>query len=69
MTRLNGLFTTVLDVRMGIEGILEAYLDLVLSCYSVGFIFGTRIFYWFVNRVRHMRSIAALAALPHAPLS
>ena len=59
----SGLFTTLLALRMGIEDIPELYVGLVLSCYSVGFILGTQICYWFVDRVGHIRSFAALAAL------
>jgi MFS family permease len=59
----NGLFTTLLAVRMGIADIPELYVGLVLACYAVGFILGTRFCYWFVGRVGHIRSFAALAAL------
>lgn len=48
---------------MGIEDIPELYIGLVLSCYSVGFVLGMRICFWFVDRVGHIRSFAALAAM------
>lgn len=59
----NGLFTTLLAVRMGIENMPAFSIGLVLACFAVGFILGTRTCHWFVDRVGHIRSFAALAAL------
>ncbi len=59
----SGLFTTLLAVRMGIENIPELQVGIVLACFSVGFILGTQICHWFVDRVGHIRAFAALAAL------
>ena len=59
----NSLFTTLLAVRMGIEGMPTLSIGIVLACNSVGFILGARTSHWFVERVGHIRSFAALAAL------
>lgn len=59
----NSLFTTLLAVRMGIEGVPTLSIGIVLACNSVGFILGARTSHWFVERVGHIRSFAALAAL------
>ena len=59
----NSLFTTLLAVRMGIEGAPTLSIGIVLACNSVGFILGARTSHWFVDRVGHIRSFAALAAL------
>ncbi len=59
----NGLFTTLLAVRMGIEDMPALSVGIVLSCFSVGFILGAQTCRWFVDRVGHIRSFAALAAL------
>ena len=59
----NSLLTTLLAVRMGIEGMPTLSIGIVLACNSVGFILGARTSHWFVDRVGHIRSFAALAAL------
>ncbi len=59
----NGLFTTLLAVRMGIEDMPALSIGVVLSCFSAGFILGARTCHRFVDRVGHIRSFAALAAL------
>lgn len=62
----NGLFGTLLAVRMDLEGFPVGEIGLILASYSVGFIGGTMIGPRLIERVGHIRAFAALAALAAA---
>lgn len=62
----NGLFGTLLAVRMDLEGFPVGEIGLILASYSVGFIGGTLAGPRLVDRVGHIRAFAALAALAAA---
>jgi MFS family permease len=59
----NGLLTTLLSVRMGIEEIPSITIGLILSAYSIGFVVGTLTCHRLINQIGHIRAFAALAAL------
>jgi len=59
----NGLFGTLLAVRMDLEGYAVDRIGLILACYSVSFVVGTRAVPPLVERVGHIRTFAALAAV------
>jgi len=59
----NGLFGTLLAVRMDLEAFPVDRIGLILACYSVGFVAGTRVVPPLVERVGHIRAFAALAAI------
>jgi MFS family permease len=59
----NGLFGTLLAVRMDLEGVGVDRIGVILACYSVGFVAGTLICPWVVGTVGHIRGFAAFAAL------
>lgn len=62
----NGLFGTLLAVRMDLEGFPVGQIGLILASYSIGFIGGTMAGPKLVARVGHIRAFAALAALAAA---
>jgi MFS family permease len=59
----NGLFGTLLAVRMTIESVGLATIGVVLAIYSVGFVAGTLVGPRIVREVGHIRTFAAFAAL------
>lgn len=59
----NGLFGTLLAVRMNIEAIDVSIIGVVLAFYSVGFVVGTLVCPSIVRSVGHIRTFAAFAAL------
>jgi MFS family permease len=59
----NGLLTTLLSVRMGIESIPPVAIGMVLACYSAGLIAGTVLTRTLIERAGHIRTFAALAAM------
>jgi MFS family permease len=59
----NGLFSTLLAVRMGIEDFPVDRIGLIMAAYSVGFVLGTLRCPVVVERVGHIRAFAALAAV------
>ncbi len=59
----NGLFGTLLSVRLDREGIAVEAIGAILACYSLGWIAGTLACPSVINRVGHIRSFAAFAAL------
>jgi MFS family permease len=62
----NGLLTTLLGLRMSMEGFPTEVVGLVLSCYFAGQIVGARLIPRVIERVGHIRTFAAAAALPAA---
>lgn len=62
----NGLFGTLLAVRMDIDGVGVGTIGIVLGCYSVGYIAGARVGPMIVRRVGHIRAFAAFAAVASA---
>jgi MFS family permease len=59
----SGLQATLLGLRATLEGFPTSLTGLVMSCYYVGFLLGTRIAPRLLLRVGHVRVFAALAAL------
>ena len=59
----NGLFSTLLAVRMGIEQFPVDRIGLIMAAYSVGFVLGTLRCPVVVERVGHIRAFAAFAAI------
>lgn len=59
----NGLFGTLLAVRLDLRAVPVDVIGLVLACYSVGWVIGTLICPAIINRVRHIRAFAAFAAV------
>ncbi len=59
----NGLFGTLLAVRLDLEAVPVDVIGLILACYSVGWVIGTLICPAIINRVGHIRTFAAFAAL------
>ena len=59
----NGLLTTLLGLRMGMEGFPTEVVGLVMSCYFAGQIIGARLVPRVIERVGHIRTFAAAAAL------
>ena len=58
-----GLQSTLLGVRATLEGFPTPVTGLVMSCYYVGYLSGTRLAPRLLRRVGHVRAFAALAAL------
>src|SRR3974390_3738743 len=58
-----GLQSTLLGVRATLEGFAAPVTCFVMSCYYVGYLFGTRIAPRLLRQVGHVRVFAALAAL------
>jgi MFS family permease len=59
----NGLFSTLLAVRMGIEDFPVDRIGIIMAAYSVGFVLGTIRCPGVVERVGHIRAFAAFAAI------
>ena len=59
----NGLLTTLLGLRMGMEGFPTEVVGLVMSCYFAGQIIGARLVPRVIERVGHIRTFAAAALL------
>src|SRR5690625_2730618 len=59
----NGLQATLLGVRGGAEGFSGAVLGYVMAGYFVGFLGGTWVTPWLLQRVGHVRVFAALGSL------
>jgi MFS family permease len=57
----NGLLTTLLGLRMGIEGYPTWVVGLVMSGYFAGQIVGARLIPRVIERVGHIRTFAAAA--------
>ncbi len=59
----SGLQSSLLGVRATIEGFSPTVTGLIMSCYYVGYLFGTIATPRMVRRVGHIRAFAALAAV------
>ncbi len=59
----NGMQGTMLGIRGGIEGFSTFHMSIVMSCYFVGFLGGSRMAPGMIRRVGHVRVFAALASL------
>ena len=59
----NGLFGTVLAVRLDLEGVRVETIGLVMACYSVGWVLGAVLGPRIIRQVGHIRAFAAFAAL------
>lgn len=59
----NGMQGTLLGIRGGIEGFSTFEMSIVMSCYFVGFLGGSRMAPGMIRRVGHVRVFAALASL------
>ncbi|MFP4350562.1 MAG: hypothetical protein ACLFQY_19905, partial [Desulfococcaceae bacterium] len=59
----NGLQTTLLGVRAGIEGIPPETVGLMMSAFFTGYLIGCRFIPKLVSQVGHVRAFAALTSL------
>jgi MFS family permease len=59
----NGMQGTVLGLRGVIEGFSTLQLSVIMSCYFVGFLFGSRMAPQMIRRVGHVRVFAALGSM------
>ncbi|MGJ8628306.1 MAG: MFS transporter [Sulfitobacter sp.] len=59
----NGMQGTLLGIRGDIEGFSTFEMSIVMSCYFVGFLGGSRMAPGMIRRVGHVRVFAALASL------
>lgn len=59
----NALLTTLLGIRLSIEGTEPSTIGWVLVCYSIGFVLGTLYVHRIIGRVGHIRAFAVFAAL------
>ncbi|WP_328185390.1 MFS transporter [Marinobacter sp. OP 3.4] len=59
----NAFLTTLLGIRLSIEGVEPSVIGWVLVCYSVGFVLGTLYVHRVIARVGHIRAFAVFAAL------
>ncbi|MGF1551512.1 MAG: MFS transporter [Paracoccaceae bacterium] len=64
----NGLQSTVLGIRGGLEGFDATTMGVVMSGYFVGFLFGAQATPAMLRRVGHVRTFAALVSLLSAAL-
>ena len=64
----NSLFTTLIALRADIEGYPNAMIGLMTSAYFFGFAIGTLRVGPIINRVGHIRSFAAFAAITSATM-
>lgn len=64
----NGMQSSLLGIRGAIEGFSTLELSLVMSCYYVGFLFGSRVAPEMIQRVGHVRVFAALGSVISAVL-
>src|SRR6202000_2371326 len=63
-----GLQGTLLGVRASLEGFPTPVIGLVMSCYYVGYLVGTRAAPQLVRDIGHIRVFAALAAVAAASI-
>jgi MFS family permease len=63
-----GLQSTLLGLRATLEGFPTTIIGVVMSCYYVGFLFGTVTAPWLLRQVGHIRVFAALAAVASAAI-
>ncbi|WP_210394612.1 MFS transporter [Motiliproteus sediminis] len=59
----NGLFTTLLSLRGGLEGFSALLTGVVMSCYYLGLFLGARYAALVVNQVGHIRAFGVFASL------
>lgn len=64
----NGMQGTLLGIRGGMENMATFELSVVMSCYFVGFLFGSRMVPDMLRRVGHVRVFAALGSMISAVL-
>ncbi|NJM83942.1 MAG: MFS transporter [Tabrizicola sp.] len=64
----NGMQGTLLGIRGNIEQFSTLQMSIVMSCYFVGFLFGSRITPDMIRRVGHVRVFAALGSMISAVL-
>ncbi|MBL4917838.1 MFS transporter [Szabonella alba] len=64
----NGMQGSLLGIRGGLENMETFQLSVVMSCYFVGFLFGSRMVPEMLRRVGHVRVFAALGSLISAVL-
>jgi MFS family permease len=64
----NGMQGTLLGIRGGIEEFSTLEISVVMSCYFLGFLFGSRMAPEMIRRVGHVRVFAALGSMISAVL-
>ena len=64
----NGMQGTLLGIRGGIEEFSTLEMSVVMSCYFLGFLFGSRMAPEMIRRVGHVRVFAALGSMISAVL-
>ncbi len=64
----NGMQGTLLGIRGGIENFSTLQMSVVMSCYFIGFLFGSRMVPEMIRRVGHVRVFAALGSMISAVL-
>mgnify|MGYP001308258400 CR=1 FL=1 len=64
----NGMQGTLLGIRGAIEHFSTTQMSIVMSCYFVGFLFGSRLAPEMIRRVGHVRVFAALGSMISAVL-
>lgn len=64
----NSMQATLMGVRGSIEGFTTLQLSLISSAYFLGFLFGSRLSPWMIQRVGHVRVFAALGSFVSATL-
>lgn len=64
----NGMQGTLLGIRGSIENFTTTQMSIVMSCYFVGFLFGSRMAPEMIRRVGHVRVFAALGSMISAVL-
>jgi Arabinose efflux permease len=64
----NGMQGTLLGIRGAIEDFSTTQMSIVMSCYFIGFLFGSRMAPEMIRRVGHVRVFAALGSMISAVL-
>lgn len=64
----NGLQGTLLGLRAEIDGFGTKTIGIIMSCYYLGYLFGSRIAPGFVRKVGHIRVFAAVASMASATI-
>ena len=64
----NGMQGTLLGIRGAIENFSTTQMSIVMSCYFIGFLFGSRLAPEMIRRVGHVRVFAALGSMISAVL-
>ena len=64
----NGMQGTLLGIRGAIENFSTTQMSVVMSCYFIGFLFGSRMAPEMIRRVGHVRVFAALGSMISAVL-